>query len=87
MATHKSAEKRARQTLKRRDRNRVIRGAVRSQVKNVRAAIEAGDAEAAQAQLRLAQREYRKAASKGALKKTTVSRKISRLAKAVEGIG
>ncbi len=83
MATHKSAEKRARQAIKRHDRNRVIRGAVRSQVKNLRKAIDAGDAEAAQVQLRLAEREWRKAASKGVLKKATVNRKISRLAKAV----
>lgn len=83
MANHKSAEKRARQTIKRQERNRVMRGAVRTQVKNVRKAIEAGDAEAAQTQLRLAERQCSKAASKGAVKKTTVSRKISRLAKAV----
>ena len=79
MANHKSAEKRARQARKRSARNRVSRGAVRSQVKNVRKAIAAGDAEAAQTQLRIAERRCRKASSKGALKKTTVSRQISRL--------
>lgn len=86
MANHKSAEKRARQALKRRNRNRLIRGSVRTRVKAVRKAIEAGDAATAQSELRLAEREFRKAASKGSLKKTTASRSISRLAKAVGAI-
>ena len=86
MANHKSAEKRARQALKRRDRNRIVRGSVRTQAKTVLKAIDAGDAETARSQLRLAEREYRKATSKGVLKKTTASRKISRLAKAVNAV-
>jgi len=86
LANHKSAEKRARQALKRRNRNRLIRGSVRTRVKAVRKAIEAGDAATAQSELRLAEREFRKAASKGSLKKTTASRSISRLAKAVGAI-
>ena len=87
MANHKSAEKRARQALKRRDRNRVTTGYVRNSVKAVRKAIEAGDGETARAQLRLAERAFRKAASKGAIKKATASRSISRLARAVNGVG
>ncbi len=86
MANHKSAEKRARQAIKRRDRNRVIRGSVRTRVKAVRKAIADGDAAVALTELRLAEREFRKAASKGSLKKTTVSRSVSRLAKAVHAI-
>ena len=87
MANHKSAEKRARQAIKRRDRNRITTGPVRSSVKALRAAIAAGDGETARTQLRLAERAFRKAASKGAIKKTTASRSISRLARAVNGIG
>lgn len=86
MANHKSAEKRARQTLKRQARNRVVRGAVRTETKRVRAAISAGDAADAQAKLRTAEAAYRKACSKGVLKKATVSRLVSRLAKAVHAI-
>lgn len=87
MANHKSAEKRARQALKRQARNRVARGAVRTEIKKVRTAIEAGDAETAKTQLRLAERQFRKASSKGALKKTTASRQISRLSRAVNRVG
>ena len=86
MANHKSAEKRARQALKRQARNRVVRGSVRTQIKRVRQAINDGNAEVAQAQLRLAEAAYRKACSKGVLKKSTVSRQVSRLAKAVHAI-
>jgi small subunit ribosomal protein S20 len=86
LANHKSAEKRARQTIKRQERNRVVRGNVRTKVKAVRQAIEAGDGEIAVAKLRLAERAFRKAASKGVLKKATVSRSVSRLARAVHAL-
>ena len=43
MATHDSAIKRHRQSLKRRHRNRLIKGNVRAAMKRVRAAVEAGD--------------------------------------------
>ena len=83
MATHRSAEKRARQALKRRARNRKAKSQVRTHLKNVRGAVASGDVEGARQKLRTAERALRKAASKGAIKKTTASRSISRLAKAV----
>ena len=83
MATHRSAEKRARQALKRRARNREAKSQVRTLVKSVRGAIESGDRESAQQKLRGAERALRKAASKGAIKKTTASRSVARLAKSV----
>ncbi len=83
MATHRSAEKRARQALKRRARNRKARSQVRTLIKSVRGAIESGDGEGSRLKLRGAERALRKAASKGAIKKTTASRSVSRLAKAV----
>ncbi len=86
MANHKSAEKRARQALKRRDRNRAVRSEVRTSVKAVRQAVEAGDASNAQARLRVAERTLRKAASKGVVKRETASRSVSRLAKAVSAL-
>ncbi|MFM1849125.1 MAG: Ribosomal protein, partial [Pseudomonadota bacterium] len=43
MANHKSAIKRHRQSLKRRDRNRDARAAVRTAIKKVRALVAAGD--------------------------------------------
>jgi small subunit ribosomal protein S20 len=84
VANHKSAAKRARQTPKRRDRNRAIRSRVRSAVKGFLEAVEGGDADAARTSFRSAERELRKAASHGVLPKGQVSRKVSRLAKRLQ---
>ena len=56
MATHRSAEKRARQSLKRRARNRQAKSQVRSLTKSLRVAIAGGDGEGAQQKLRSAER-------------------------------
>lgn len=87
MAQHRSAEKRARQALKRRDRNRAVRSRVRGSTRAVRAALERGDVAAARTELRAAEKLIRSAASKGVVKKTTASRTVSRLAKAVHRAG
>lgn len=81
MARHKSAQKRARQDLKRREHNRTIRGKTRSVVKEVRGEIESGTA-GVEPRLREAERALRKAASKGIIPKGRASRLVSRLAKA-----
>ncbi|RIK99739.1 MAG: 30S ribosomal protein S20 [Proteobacteria bacterium] len=81
MARHKSAQKRARQDLKRREHNRTIRGRTRSVVKALRADLEAGAGELG-TQLREAERALRKAASKGIIPKNRASRLVSRLNKA-----
>ena len=67
MANHKSSEKRARQTIKRTERNRFYRTRLKNITKAVRVAVEAGDKEAAL----------------NALKKQTASRRVGRLAKLV----
>jgi small subunit ribosomal protein S20 len=85
LANHKSAKKRIRQTLKRQERNHAIKSQARSTVKAVRTAVAAGDADGARASFQVAERTLRRAATKGVYKKTTVSRSISRLAKAVAG--
>ena len=82
VAQHKSAKKRARQH-KRRARNRGMRSALRTATKTVRTALEQGEADQAAARLRVAERQIRKAATRGALSKKQASRSISRLAKAV----
>jgi len=87
LANHKSAKKRARQDLKRRARNRAIRSDVRGRVKSVRSALEAGDMAAASERLKAAERALRKASTKGVLKQATVSRSVSRLARAVHLAG
>jgi len=81
LANHKSSLKRARQALVRNKRNRHVRSSMRTHVKGFRAAVEAGDAEGAAAKLRIAEREIRKAATKGVIPARRASRSVSRLAK------
>ena len=81
MATHKSAIKRQRQSLKRRERNRAAKSALKTAVKKVLAAIEEKDREKAEALFRRTVALINKTASKGIIHKNTASRKISRLAR------
>ena len=81
MAQHKSAKKRARQNLARRARNRTVRSRLKTAVKNVRTALAGTDGDAAASALKSAEREIRKAASKGVLTKKQASRRVSRLAR------
>ncbi len=83
MANTVSAEKRNRQSQKRRARNVQVRTGVKSAVKKVREALEKGDAAAARTALAAAERALGKASSKGVLHRNAASRRISRLAKAV----
>jgi small subunit ribosomal protein S20 len=87
LAHHKSAEKRARQSLKRQARNRAVLRRTRTVVKSLREAIDSGDAAKAGEQLRLAERELRKAATKGVVPKRRADRNVSRLSKAVGKLG
>jgi small subunit ribosomal protein S20 len=84
VATHKSAVKRARQALRRRDRNRQVRSRLRSAVKAVREALQAGNREEATLSLRRAEGVLRKAASKGVIPKQRASRQVARLTRAVK---
>ena len=81
MATHKSARKRMRQSIKRQARNRQRSSAAKTAVKNLRGAIAGGDADAAATAMRRAESLLRRAASRGVLTRKRVSRQISRLAK------
>ncbi len=83
MANHPSAEKRNRQRIKRTARNRAVKSAVRTQVKDVRDALSAKDPKAAKEALEEATKSLDKAASKGVLPKKSASRKVARLAKQV----
>ncbi len=83
MANHKSAEKRHRQSLRRREINRRVRSASRTAIKKTRAAIATGDQQVAKTLLGEADRSLQSAVSKGVYKKKTASRYISRLATAV----
>ena len=83
MANHPQAKKRARQRIRITARNRHVRSTVRTFVKNVAAAIEAGEKDKAKAALGEAVRQLDKAVTKGVLPRKTASRKISRLTVAV----
>jgi small subunit ribosomal protein S20 len=87
MAHHKSAQKRARQALKRQARNRSVLRRTRTVVKDLREAISAGDPAQAAERLKRAERELRKAASKGVVPRRRADRSVSRLAKAVQKLG
>ena len=81
MANHKSSMKRARQTIVRTERNRVVKSRVRTAVRQFRDAMTEGKLEEADTLLKAATRELRKAASKGVFHKRTASRRVSRLVK------
>ena len=83
MANIKSAKKRILVNEKKAARNQMIKSAVKTEVKKVRAAIEAGNKEEAAKALLAATSAIDKAESKGVIKKNTASRKVSRLALAV----
>ena len=81
MANIKSAEKRNRQRLRRRERNVTQLSTMRTYVKRARTAMEgkAGKGESAADALKTAIRQIDKAAQKGVIAKKAASRKISRL--------
>ena len=79
MPNHKSAEKRVRQNEKRRDINRSNRGRLRTGVKKLRAALEAGDSGTAQELLPQTVSLIDKAVQKGVLHRNAAARYKSRL--------
>jgi small subunit ribosomal protein S20 len=83
MANHASAEKRNRQRIRKTDRNRSVKGAVRTLLKKARAAVatatKPGDFSTAMA---AAIRAVDRAASKGVVHPKMAARTKSRLAKA-----
>ena len=86
MANVKSAKKRISVSRNRAERNKAIKSEVKTYVKKVDAAIASGDKQAAQAALKEVTVKLDKACTKGVFHKNTVSRKISRLAKAVNAM-
>ena len=86
MANIKSAKKRIRQSLKCRDRNRVVRGGTRTSVKKARTLIDAGNASAAEA-VQAALIALDRSVSKGVIHKNNAARRKSRLMRALNGAG
>ena len=79
MANHASARKRIRRNARRALINGARRGRIRTFVKKVELALQAGDAGKAQEALKKAQPEIQRGVSKGVLHKNTAGRKLSRL--------
>lgn len=87
MANHKSAEKRNRRRQRRTLINHSRLSRIRTHVKRVENAIEAGDQEAAGTAFRAAQPEMMRGVTKGVMHRNTVSRKLSRLSKQIKALG
>ncbi len=86
MANHASSLKRARQTVKRTERNRFYKTRIKNITRAIREAVEAGDKEKAAEALKSANQNFHKFVSKGILKKNTAARKVSRLSKLVQSM-
>lgn len=83
MANIKSAKKRTLVNQTKADRNKSIKSGVKTAMKKVLAAVEAGDKSVAAAELAAATKTIEMAASKGVYHKNNAARKVSRLSKAV----
>jgi small subunit ribosomal protein S20 len=86
LAHHKSAIKRIRTSAEANERNRANRTRVKNAVKSMREALATGDAAASTATLSETVSTLQRMARKGALHKRTASRRISRLAKALNAL-
>jgi small subunit ribosomal protein S20 len=86
MANTASARKRARQSEAQRQHNASLRSELRTAVKNVRKAIEAGDKSTAQGVLQSATGTIDRIADKNIIHKNKAARHKSRLAAAVKGM-
>lgn len=84
MATHKSAEKRARQTVKLQAKNRARKSRVHTATRKIDEAVAKKDYKAALEALRAAQPEIARAAGKGTIPKKRAARKMSRLSARVK---
>ena len=87
MANTKSAEKRNRQNIKARERNRAQRSTLRTAIKKLRTAVASGDAARAQEILPETLSVIDKTAQKKVIHANTASRYKSRLTKKVATLG
>ena len=87
MANTLQSKKRIRRNNRRAEINGARMSRIRSFIKKVEVACTSGDKPAAQEALKSAQPEIAKGVAKGVLHKNTASRKVSRLAARVKGMG
>jgi len=86
VADHKDAIKRNKQNEKARIRNRHFRSNMRNRIKELRALVDAGDTAAAQAKLIETVSTIQRVAQKGVIHPRQAARRVSRLARAVNGL-
>ena len=86
MANIRSAQKRARQTIKRTARNKARRSSVRTGVRRVEEALAAGDLKAADTALREAESLIARAGRIGSISSKAGSRKVSRLSARIRAL-
>lgn len=86
MPNTKSAKKRLRQNLERRARNRSIKRALRTQVRKVREAIEAGQPAQADEEFRAAVKKLDRAGARRAIHPNAAARVKSRLSAKIKAI-
>ncbi len=87
MANTSSAQKAARQTIRRTEVNKARRTRMKSTVRSVEEAIAAGDKSKAHEALLAAEPILMRTAQKGIVHKKTMSRKVSRLASRIKVMG
>lgn len=86
MAHSLSAKKRVRQNAKRRTINRARKSQVKTQVKRLETALDAGNVEAATAELKATVKKLDKVAATSTMHKKTAARKKSRLTKKLNAL-
>lgn len=86
MANHAQTKKRIRQTEAKAEANRVVRSRMRTYVKAAEKAIETGDKDQIKATFTEAMSQLHRAVTKGIVKKSTASRKVSRLAARIKAL-
>ncbi|WP_022847193.1 30S ribosomal protein S20 [Desulfurobacterium sp. TC5-1] len=83
MPNIKSAKKRLRQSIKRRERNRMYVKRLKTESKKVLKAVEEKNLELAKEQLRIAMKYIERAAARGVIHKNEAARRMSKIAKSV----
>lgn len=86
MAIHKSAIKRNRQALRRRERNRAVMSELKTLAKKALTAVEDSNLDEAKKVLQSAASAFGRAVAKGIIHKNNAARKISRLTLKVKGL-
>ena len=84
MPNSEGAKKRLRQNFVRRDRNKAIKSAMRSQIRKVREAVESGDIGVAEEQFKLAAKRLDRAGARNIIHRNVASRTKSRLQKMIK---